>query len=147
MSYVKINNGFSNLDGLMKEFFNEIPSTVSKLVREDVFGYPPVNILDKPAHYLVELSVPGYQKSDFNIKLDNNLLTVSATIETATTTEETEGKLVRNEFSAKSFKRSFTLNDKIETEKIEALYENGILKIGLPKKEIATVTPKQISVQ
>ncbi len=143
MSYVKMNNNFTTLDGLMKELFKEIPTAVSKVVREDFLNYPPVNITDKEKMYLVELSVPGYQKADFAIKLDNNILTVSAEAKA----ENTEDKKVRKEFGIKAFKRSFTLNDKIETENIEALYENGILKIGLPKKENAMAGTKDINVQ
>lgn len=143
MSYVKMNNNFTSFDGLMKELFNEIPTAVSKVVREDFLNYPPVNITDKEKMYLVELSVPGFEKSDFAIKLDNNILTVSADAKT----ENAEEKKVRREFTFKAFKRSFTLNDKIETETIEALYENGILKIGLPKKENAMGGSKDINVQ
>ena len=143
MSYVKMNNNFTSFDGLMKELFNEIPTAVSKVVREDFLSFPPVNITDKEKMYLVELSVPGYQKADFAIKLDNNILTVSADAKT----ENSEEKKIRKEFSLKAFKRSFTLTDKIETEAIEALYENGILKIGLPKKESATQPAKDINVQ
>jgi HSP20 family protein len=143
MSYVKMNNNFTSFDGLMKELFNEIPTAVSKVVREDFLNYPPVNITDKEKMYMVELNVPGYQKTDFVIKLDNNILTVSADAKT----ENTEEKKVRKEFGIKAFKRSFTLNDKIETENIEALYENGILKIGLPKKENAMGGTKDINVQ
>jgi HSP20 family protein len=144
MSYVKMNNGYTSFDGLMKELFNEFPTAVSKVVREDVFGYPPVNITDKKDHYLVELAAPGYQKADFAIKLDNNILTVS--VEEIKKSENTDEKKIRKEFTSKSFKRSFTLNEKIETEKIEALYENGILKIGLPKKENTNSAVKDISV-
>ena len=143
MSYLKMNNGYTNFDGLMKELFNEIPTAVNKVVRQDLLNYPPVNITDREKLYMVELLVPGYQKADFAIKLDNNILTVSADAKT----ENSDEKKIRNEFSLKAFKRSFTLTDKIETEGIEALYENGILKIGLPKKESATQPTKEISVQ
>jgi HSP20 family protein len=145
MSYVKVNNNYRSLDGLMKEIFNEFPSAVSKAVREDVLNYPPVNITDKKELYLVELSAPGYEKANFNIKLDNNILTVSTEQKEETVVENE--KTIRKEFTAKSFKRSFTLNEKIETENIVARYENGILKIDLPKKESANVGAKDINIQ
>jgi HSP20 family protein len=145
MSYVKVNNNYRSLDGLMKEIFNEFPSAVSKAVREDVLNYPPVNITDKTALYLVELSAPGYEKADFNIKLDNNILTVSTEQKEEAVVENE--KTIRKEFTAKSFKRSFTLNEKIETENIVARYENGILKIDLPKKESANAGIKDINIQ
>ncbi len=144
MSYVKVNNNYRSFDGMMKDIFNELPSAVSKAVREDVLHYPPVNITDKQNQYLVELLVPGFEKADFAIKLDNNILTVS-------TEKQIEGlqendKIVRNEFGLKAFKRSFTLNEKIDTEAIAARYENGILKIDLPKKEIFNAGAKDINV-
>jgi HSP20 family protein len=145
MSYVKLNNNYRSLDGLMKEIFNEFPSAVSKTVREDVLNYPPVNITDKTTLYLVELSVPGYEKADFNIKLDNNILTVSTEQKEESLVENE--KTIRKEFTSKSFKRSFTLNEKIETENIVARYENGILRIDLPKKENALTGAKDITIQ
>ena len=144
MSYVKMNNNYKSIDGFMKEILNEFPSAVSKAVREDVLHYPPVNIIDKANVYSVELSVPGYIKADFSIKLDNNVLTVS-TEKKENNSVENE-KFVRIEFSLKSFKRSFTLNEKIDTENIAARYENGILKIELPKKESYNTAPKDINI-
>lgn len=144
MSYVKVNNNYKSLDGFMKEIFSEFPSAVSKAVREDVLHYPPVNIIDKTALYSVELSAPGYVKADFSIKLDNNVLTVSTEKKEEPTVENE--KLIRTEFGLKSFKRSFTLNEKIDTENIAARYENGILKIELPKKESFNAGAKDISI-
>ena len=78
MTLVKVNNGFSkSIDGMMKDLFNEFPSAVSKTVREDVLYFPPVNIIDKEASYSIELAAPGFEKADFNVKLDNNILTIS----------------------------------------------------------------------
>ena len=143
MSYVKVNN-YRSLDGFMKEIFNEFPSAVGKAVREDVLHYPPVNITDQKDFYLVKLSVPGYEKSDFNIKLDNQILTVSTEKKEAVLNEGE--KSVRKEFSLRSFKRSFTIDEKIETENISARYENGILKLQLPKKEASAATTKDINI-
>ena len=145
MSYVKMNNNYRPLDGLMKEFLNEFPSAVSKTVREDVLHYPPVNITDRKENYLVELSAPGYAKPDFIIKLDSNVLTVSTEKKDEEFMENE--KLIRKEFGLKSFKRSFTLNEKIDTENIIARYENGILMLTLPKKEISESGSKDITVQ
>ena len=113
-----MNNNYKSIDGIMKEIFNEFPSAVSKAVREDVLHYPPVNIIDKAAGYSVELSVPGYIKADFSIKLDNNVLTVSTEKKEQNILESE--KFIRTEFALKSFKRSFTLNEKIDTENIAA---------------------------
>ena len=144
MSYVKMNNNYKSIDGFMKEILNEFPSAVSKAVREDVLHYPPVNIIDKASIYSVELSVPGYIKADFSIKLDNNVLTVSTEKKEQSSVENE--KFIRTEFALKSFKRSFTLNEKIDTENIVARYENGILVIELPKKENFNAGAKDINI-
>lgn len=146
MTLVKMNNGFGkSIDGMMKDFFNEFPSTVSKTFREDLLNFPPVNITEKTAHYLVELSVPGFEKSDFAVKLDGNVLTVST--ERKEEVNEQTDKMIRKEFSYKSFKRSFTLDEKIDAEAISAKYESGILKLELPKKQVTQSSTKDISIQ
>jgi len=146
MTLVKMNNGFGkSIDGMMKDFFNEFPSTVTKTFREDLLNFPPVNIIEKADNYLVELSVPGFEKSDFAVKLDGNLLTIST--EKKEELNNQTDKMIRKEFSYKSFKRSFTLDEKIDAENISAKYESGILKLELPKKQVAQANSKDISIQ
>jgi HSP20 family protein len=145
MTLVKVNNPLNRtFDGMMKDFFNEFPTTLGKTLREDILHFPPVNIVDKAEAYHLEMSVPGFEKSDFNVKLENNILTIS-TEKSDENTESTD-KLIRKEFSYKSFKRSFTIDEKIDAENISARYENGILKLALPKKEIAKSGAKEINI-
>ena len=112
MTLVKVNPLNRTFDGMMKDFFNEFPSTVGKTLREDILHFPPVNIVDKADAYHLEMSVPGFEKSDFNVKLENNVLTVS-TEKSGENTQSTD-KLIRKEFSYKSFKRSFTIDEMID---------------------------------
>ncbi len=143
---LKVNNNFSrSFDGMMKELFNEFPSAAGRTFREDVLNFPPVNIVEKAEGYQVELAVPGYEKADFNVKLDDKILTIS-TEKKDSSTESTD-KMIRKEFTYRSFKRSFTLDDKIDAENISARYENGILKLELPKKENQKAAAKDINIQ
>lgn len=145
MTLVKVNNNLSrSIDGMMKDLLNEFPTTVAKTFREDVLNFPPVNIVEKTASYLVDLSAPGFEKTDFAIKLEGNVLTI--TTETKDEKKEEGDKLIRKEFTYKGFKRSFTIDEKIDAENIAAKYENGILKLELPKKEILKAGAKEISV-
>lgn len=146
MTLVRVNNnGFGKtFDGMMKDFLNEFPATVSKTFREDVLHFPPVNIIEKENAYSVELSVPGFEKADFNVKLDDKVLTIST--EKKEDNNETTDKMIRKEFSYKSFKRSFTLDEKIDADNISAKYENGILKLELPKRENQKAAAKEISI-
>lgn len=145
MTLVKVNNPFTkSLDGMMKDFFNEFPSTVSKTFREDVLHFPPVNIIDTPSAYQLEIAVPGFEKSDFKVNLEANVLTIS-TEKKEEKTNETD-KVIRKEFSYKGFKRSFTIDEKIDSDNISAKYENGILKLELPKKEVVRTGAKEINI-
>ncbi|MBL0146701.1 MAG: Hsp20/alpha crystallin family protein [Chitinophagaceae bacterium] len=134
MTLVKTTNPFAkSFDGLMNELFNEFPATLGKTMREDVFHFPPVNIVDKANAFAIQLSVPGFDKTDFNVKLDANILTISAEKKDEQVSET--DKTIRKEFSLKSFKRSFTVDEKIDAANIAAKYENGILLVELPKKK------------
>ena len=146
MTLVKVNHPLSrSIDGFMKDFLNEFPSTVSKTFREDVLHFPPVNITETPSAYLVDLYVPGYEKNDFKINLDANVLTVSSEKKSEEVKEE-GNKFIKTEFSYKAFKRSFTVDEKIDAENISAKYENGILKLELPRKEVLKQGAKEINI-
>ncbi len=145
MTLVKVNNPISkSFDGLFKDFFQEFPSTLSKTVREDMFQFPPVNITEKSDVYLAELAAPGFDKADFKINVDGNNLTISTSKKEEKSEES--GKTIRKEYSYKAFQRSFTLDDKINVDNITAAYENGILKVTLPKKEEAKPSTREISI-
>jgi len=107
---------------------------------------PSVNIKENDDEFDVEMAAPGMVKEDFKIELNNSLLTISS--EKQAENQSREGKnITRREFSYQSFSRSFALPAIVETDRITAKYENGILKINIPKKDEAKPKPlKQISV-
>jgi len=94
---------------------------------------PAVNIVEDKNDYKVSLAVPGMKKDDFNIDVEGNMLTISS--EKEESKEEKDEKYNRKEYSYSSFSRSFTLPEEVNKEKIEAKYEDGLLKLMLPKKE------------
>ncbi len=107
---------------------------------------PSVNITEHKDEYQVSLAAPGLKKDDFHIDVDGNMLTISC--EKEENKEEKEKKFTRKEYSYSSFSRSFTLPDEISKEKIDARYEDGVLKISLPRKEGANKpTAKHIAVK
>ncbi|MEY8849052.1 Hsp20/alpha crystallin family protein [Psychroserpens sp. XS_ASV72] len=106
---------------------------------------PAVNIKDNAEEYILELAIPGMKKSDFDIDLDNKVLSISS--ETQTEDEDINENYTRREFGYSAFKRTFSLPDSVETEKVEATYNDGILKVILPKREEAKQKPpKRIEV-
>ena len=146
MTFVKVNNPIAkNLDGFVNDIFNEFPATFGRSFREDFLQFPPVNIVEKTDAYQLEVSAPGWQKESFNLKLDANVLTISA--EKKEEAKDETAKVVRKEFTNKSFKRSFTLDEKIDAANISAKYENGVLQVTLPKKEVIKAAAQQITIQ
>lgn len=107
----------------------------------------PVNICDNGTAWQVDVIAPGLSREDFSVQLNNGLLTVSA----AHKEEKQEGRegngWLRREYSHKAFSRSFTLDDTVDSEHVEAKYENGVLQLTLPKKPAAQQAAKAIQVQ
>ncbi len=146
MTFVKVNSPMNKtFDGLMNELFNDLPANFGKSIREDVLHFPPANIVEKGDFYKIELAAPGMEKADFNVKLDGKILTISSEKKTEAAAENE--KMIRKEFGYKSFKRSFTLDEKIDATNITAKYENGILTLVLPKKEEVKGGAKDITIQ
>ena len=107
---------------------------------------PAVNISENKERFDVTIAAPGMKKDDFNIDVDGNTLTISA--ETREEKEEKENRYTRKEYSYSSFSRSFSLPDGVNKDKIDASYDNGILKLSLPKTEEAKkAASKHISVK
>ncbi len=99
---------------------------------------PAVNIAEKQDHFEISLAAPGMKKDDFNIDVEGNMLTISA--ETEQQKEEKDERHTRREFNYTSFSRSFTLPEGVKKDQIDAKYENGLLKLVLPKTEEARKT-------
>jgi HSP20 family protein len=102
---------------------------------------PAVNVTETDGKYQVMLAAPGLKKDDFHIDVDGNLVTISA--ETKTEKEEKEEQFTRKEYNYSSFSRTFTLPENIDRDKMEARYENGELKLVLPKKGNTPTAAKQ----
>ena len=105
---------------------------------------PAVNIEEQEDKYVLELAAPGKSKKDFDIELDNDLLTISSEIKEEHKSEDKDRNFTRREFSYESFRRSFTLPDSVDTNKVKANYKNGVLLVDLPKREEAKKQPKRL---
>jgi HSP20 family protein len=118
------------------EFFNP----------EKVMNVPAVNIAETEKEYKITIAAPGLEKSDFKVELDQNVLTISAEKEKEEH-EEKKGKFNRREYNYTSWRRSFTLTEGTDMGKIDAKYENGELKLSIPKTEMkANKNVKQIAI-
>lgn len=114
--------------------FDELPARIG-------FNVPSANIRETEKEYMIELAAPGLNKKDFKVETDKGMLTISA--EKEEEKKEGKGEYTRKEYSYQSFCRSFTLPENCKSEQINAHYEDGVLKITMPKKEITTVKSKK----
>lgn len=133
----------------MTNFSNRYPSIFDRIMNPNYaewvgknfeannFTMPSVNVKERSDAFGIEIAAPGFDKSDFKIEIDNNVLTI-----------ESEKKETKNneyytcrEFNYQNFTRSFTLPETVDSEKVVAKYENGILRIDIPKKQEAMPKP------
>ncbi len=138
---------------LAKRSENYFPSIFDRFFNNDLMDWtssnfsstntsmPAVNVKEDDNEFMIDVAAPGMSKKDFKINFQNNVLTISSEKE-----EENENKnenYTRKEFSYQSFQRSFTVAENaIDSDKISAKYNDGILHITLPKRE--EVKPKPL---
>jgi HSP20 family protein len=143
MTLVKLNNSqlHKPFTSLVDEFLN---TGFGKAWNSDNWAFPPVNINETPDAYHLELNVPGRSKEDFKVNIENGLLSIS--FEKKEETKSDDYKTIRKEFSYRSFKRSFNIDQLIDADAIQAKYENGLLKLLLPKKAEVKESGRQINI-
>ncbi len=127
-----------SVNEMLNRFFNDYDYHT----REKSCHHPAVNIRETEELFEMCFLVPGMKKEDFNINLEEDLLTVSA--ELASEKEEQKGGYAHKEFTLASFERRFTMPNTVDPEKIAASYENGILVVTLPKREEAKPQPARM---
>lgn len=141
MTTLKFNQPtLKTLDSFLDNLLSDLPVANNT----SSMNVPAVNISETNDNYELEFNVPGRKKEDFKITVDKNILTVS--FEKKEEQKEENKQFIKREFTSRSFKRSFTIDEKINADAINAKYENGILFLSLPKKEEVKVMPKEIAI-
>ena len=142
-SLIKLNSNAKN--GL----FSEFPSLFDDFITRDFFNVPSlsvmrsstrpaVNVKETNSAFELEMAIPGLNKKDFKIAIENDTLLISAERENKKEEESENGKYSRREFSYESFTREFRLpENSVNENDIHANYTDGILHIVVPKKEAA----------
>lgn len=150
MKLVRTNDNVASLrpfGALVDDFIN---GPFGKWIDEDLRksnlfnAFPPVNIRETKDAYELDLVAPGLEKTDFKINLEGNTLFIA--FEQKEEKKDENEKHIRKEYSYRSFKRAFSVDDDIDRSRIDAKYENGILKLSLLKKEEKIQQNKEISV-
>ena len=136
MMIPRIKNEFDLLGEMFADpFFTEHESKIMK-----------TDIKEKPDKYLIGIELPGYQKENIKIDVEDWYLTVHAEIN-SDNEEKEEGKFVRRERYVGSCSRSFYVGNEVKSEDIKASFKNGILKIEVPKKEYKKELPEKKYIQ
>ena len=131
--FPKFIDDFFNTDRFLIDFDSSFPNLNFKNI------LPDANIVENKKEFKIDLAAPGLDKKDFKIEMKNGMLTISAEKEEESKTED-ENYLSR-EFSYSSLYRTFALPDNLIADKIDAKYENGVLKLKLPKSEVSIQEP------
>jgi HSP20 family protein len=142
MTPVKNHRGISpwrfNIDNFLDDTWPDWPKTGN--------AFPAVNVLENDKNYTVEVVAPGFQKADFKLKVEDDILTISAENKSEKAEEGKEKEYTRREYSYNSFTRSFHLPDNVKDDAINASYQDGILKLELPKSENKVKATKEIAI-
>jgi HSP20 family protein len=126
--------GASSVDQFLNDTFSSWRNEMNEGSR-----VPRVNIAETDGEFLVEMAAPGMKRDNFHIELDNDILVISGGMKNSK--EDQNSSYTRKEFSYESFRRSFHLPNSVEMEKIQAKYEDGLLRLLIPKKEEARRKP------
>jgi len=124
-------------------FFEDI---INNLFGSNIYNdIPPYNIIENDKEFLIELSVPGFNKKDFSIEVEENNLKVS---KLSSENNKLENKFYERQFNYSQFEKNFSIPEEVNIEKINSIYESGILKIFLPKvKEFKQSKIKSIQIK
>ena len=159
MTHVKFNRKpfEGNFNCFVDDFFTELPAFFKNEFNQfERKSFVPVNVKETEKSYQLEVIAPGFEKTDFKINLEQNLLTISAEKKNEVKEENDPSaiaqdyrneKYIRREYSYSSFKRSFTIDEKIDATNTDASYINGVLTLNLPKKETVKVSATEIVIQ
>ncbi len=135
------NNRVSNYDP-----FKDMENFEKHFFGTDRISSFKTDIKDNGGEYLLEADLPGFKKEDINVNLENNYLTISAERKAENEEKDKKGRYIRCERSYGSFTRSFDVSD-VDTDKITASYEDGVLKLTMPKKEKTLPTAKKLEIK
>ncbi len=136
MFYPKLFN-----DDIFDDFFDfprfRVPAEAEhKLYGKHAAGLMKTDIRDKDGNYELDIDLPGFKKDELTLHLENGYLTVSAAKGLDEEHKDKKGKVIRRERYSGAMQRSFYVGDGVEETDVKAKYENGVLKLSIPKKEL-----------
>ena len=118
--------------GMMKEMTSLDRKLYGKHANREML----MDVKENGDHYEVEIDLPGFKKDEINVKLEDGYMTISAAKGLDTEKKDKHGKIIRQERYAGAMQRSFYVGEGVKTEDVKAKYEDGVLKLDIPKKEL-----------
>lgn len=144
MTILKVNNhpATKSFEGLFNDLFGNFENALANTWNNSSV---PTNITESDIAYQIEIAAPGRKKENFKVRIEKDIVVISYEGKEAESDIKAVKK-IRNEFSINNFTRTFSIDEKIDQEKIEAKYEDGLLKVLIPKKQFSVPTSTEISV-
>ena len=140
MTYRQNHINIPNIANIIDEVFNNEVFGINN-IEKNFKKWPTVNIIENDEEYLIQMAAPGLKKDDFNIELNDDILSISADIKDSD--ENEKPKYTLKEFSYNKFNRSFNMPEDLDIDNIAAKYENGLLNVTIPKLEIIEENKKR----
>ena len=127
-------------EDLFDEFWG-FPARELANIDKQLYGKHAQNLMKTDVHetetdYEMDMDLPGFKKDQINVKLDDGYLTISASKDQDTEKKDRKGRIIRQERYAGSLQRSFYVGDQVKTEDVKAKFEDGVLRLCIPKKEL-----------
>ena len=132
-------------EDLFDEFWG-FPTQELANIDKHLYGKNARNLMKTDVHetetdYEMEMDLPGFTKDQISVKLEDGYMTISASKDQDTEKKGHHGKVIRQERYCGSMQRSFYVGDAVKTEDVKAKFENGVLKLSIPKKELQALPP------
>lgn len=128
------------------DFFNVDNFFDNNFLRKMEKDFPAVNISENSDSFMIEVVAPGFKKEDFKLKVDDDVLTISAESKAEKESGGKQKEYTRREYSYSSFTRSFRLPDNVKDDSIAATYTDGILTLTLPKSKVSEKATREITI-
>ena len=137
-------------EDLFDEFWG-FPSHELANIDRQLYGKNARNLMKTDVHeteedFEIETDLPGFKKDQINVKLEDGYLTISACKDQETEKKGRKGKIIRQERYCGSMQRSFYVGDAVKTEDVKAKFEDGVLRLSIPKKELQALPPANNSI-
>ena len=141
--HISTYNPFQEVEYFERSFFNSPFS--SFFATQDLAEFK-TDVIDEGDHYLLEADLPGFEKKDIQLEISGDTLTVRALRHSKVEEKDNKDKLVRIERSYGSYSRQFDISG-VEAERIKARYDNGVLKLTLPKKQAELPEARHLEIE